>query len=339
MNAEPSRPATGDTADTLTGQPARVAVFGPHPLLGATIERSGSDRDDIHYHAGGQGVWVTRMAGEMGAEPVLCSFCGGESGRLLAPLLEDLPGEVRLVETATASGSYVVDRRSGAREMIASAWSDPPSRHEIDDLFSLATAAALNSVVMVVCGTAAPDTLPLEVFRNLVRDARGGDATVIVDLSAPQLEAALDGRPDVVKANDWQLAEYVVGPVSEPAQMRAACDRVLAAGAESVLLTRGGEPAFFFRGDEIWELVPPRFEGGSFEGSGDSMVGALAAALALGASMEEALRVGAAAGAANFLRHGLGTGSRAVVEELVERVALRPLSGAQFAAAVPAAPG
>ena len=35
------------------------------------------------------------------------------------------------------------------------------------------------------------------------------------------------------------------------------------------------------------------------------------------------MTLGAAAGAANFLRHGLGTGTRAVVEELVDQVELR----------------
>ena len=80
----------------------RVTVFGPHPILGITIERRGEDEDDIHLHAGGQGVWVARMAGEIGAYPILCGFAGGETGELLRPLLDELPGEMRLVETAAA---------------------------------------------------------------------------------------------------------------------------------------------------------------------------------------------------------------------------------------------
>ena len=35
--------------------PARVTIFGAHPLLMVTIERRG-DEDDVHLHAGGQGV-------------------------------------------------------------------------------------------------------------------------------------------------------------------------------------------------------------------------------------------------------------------------------------------
>jgi 1-phosphofructokinase len=55
------------------------------------------------------------------------------------------------------------------------------------------------------------------------------------------------------------------------------------------------------------------------------MVGAIAAALARGRDLEDSLRWGAAAGAANFLRHGLGTGSSDIVQDLFQRVELRPI--------------
>ena len=74
----------------------RVAVFAPHPLLTVTLEREGEEREQVHFHPGGQGVWVSRMIASMGAEPVLCAFLGGESGELLLPLLEGLGGERRL---------------------------------------------------------------------------------------------------------------------------------------------------------------------------------------------------------------------------------------------------
>ena len=113
--------------------------------------------------------------------------------------------------------------------------------------------------------------------------------------------------------------------MTEPARLREAAEKVLEGGAKAVIVTRGGDSALVLRGDQAWELVPPQFEGGAAEGSGDSMVGALAATLARGLDWEEALRWGAAAGAANFLRHGLGSGSRDVVTDLVERVELRSL--------------
>ena len=56
------------------------------------------------------------------------------------------------------------------------------------------------------------------------------------------------------------------------------------------------------------------------------MTGAVAAGLARGMTLREALVLGAAAGAGNFLRHGLGTGHRRVIEALTARVVVRPFT-------------
>jgi 1-phosphofructokinase len=304
----------------------KVTVFGPHPMLSITIEALTSEGgDDIHLHAAGQGVWVARMAAELGAEPVLCGFIGGESGIVLRPLLERMPVELRLVETAEASGTYLHDRRSGERVPVAQSAAMPPSRHEIDELFSNTVAAALDSAVLALCGPFPGEALPLEIYGSLVADVTANGTPVVVDLSPPRLESALEGGPDLVKINDWELARYIEGPVDTTARMRAATQRLLDAGAGAAIITRAEAPALVVRGDDAWELVPPRFERGSREGCGDSMMGGLAACMAAGLEWEETLRTGAAAGAANFLRAGLGSGSREVVENLASRVELRKL--------------
>ena len=299
-----------------------VAVFSPNPLLNVTIEARGGAGDDIHLHPGGQGVWVARTAGELGAHPILCGFLGGEPGALLRPLLEALPGECRLVATAGSSGCSVVDRRGGSREVLASAWSDAPSRHELDDLFSVACATALSSSALAVCNPWPGDVLPLELYGNLVSDARANGVPVLVDLSTPRLDSALEGGPDVVKINDWELAEYVSGPVDGP-RLRAAAELLLERGAGAAVITRGGEPGLAVSRERAWEIVPPRLERGFREGCGDSMLGAMAAAKADGADLERMLVLGAAAGAACFLRHGLGSARKPVIEQLAERVELR----------------
>jgi len=314
-----------------TGTPSarpnpRVAVLAPNPVLGVTIESRGGDRDDVHVHPGGQGVWLTRMAGELGAEPILCGLCGGETGAVLRPLLERLPGECRLVDTRGGSGCYVIDRRTGSRHGVAQALAPVPSRHEVDELFASTCSAALDSGVLAVCNSYPGEALPVELYGDLVADVRENGTPVIVDLSSPRLETALEGRPDLVKLNDWELAELVAGPVSEPAAMRAAAERLLERGAGAVVVTRGGDPALVLSPAGAQELVPPRFERGSREGCGDSMMGGIAAGYARGLGLEDALVLGAAAGAVNFLRHGLGTGSRRSVDEMTRRVALRPLA-------------
>lgn len=304
----------------------KVAVFSPNPMLSITIEAlTAEGGDDIHIHPAGQGVWVARMAAELGAEPVLCGFIGGEVGSVLRPLLEELPIELRLVETAVASGAYIHDRRSGEREPVGQSAAMPPSRHEVDDLFSVSVAAALDCNLLAICGPYPEEGVPLEIYSSLVTDVKANGVPAIADLSSPRLDRSLEGKPDLVKINDWQLAGYISGPVDTEERMRAAMERVLEAGAGSVIITRAGDPALAMRDGQLWELKPPKFERGAREGCGDSMMGALAATIAAGRGWEDVLRLSAAAGATNFLRHGLGTGARAVIEELAPRVQLREL--------------
>ncbi len=297
-----------------------VAVFGPHPILTVTIE-SRADSDDVHVHAGGQGVWVARMVHELGGAPVLCGTIGGETGTALAPLLGQLPIATRLVTTAGASGCYVIDRRRGEREPVATAWAEPLTRHEVDDLFSTTVAAALAAQVLVVTNPLPGDALPPGFYRDLVADVRGTGTPVLVDLSPPRLDDALPGGPDLVRINDWELAQSVTGPVDTPAERAAAMDRILTAGARSLVVTRGGGTAYGVAPDgRRYRFDPPRFDRGSPEGCGDSMMGGIAAAWAAGEDWLTAVRRGMAAGAANFLRRGLGTGTREVADGLTVTV-------------------
>lgn len=304
----------------------KVAIFSPNPMVSIAIESfSAEGGDDIHIHPAGQGVWVARMAAELGADPVLCGFIGGEVGSVLRPLLEQMPIDLRLVETAGASGTYIHDRRSGEREPIAQSAAFPASRHEVDELFAVTIAAALDCDLLAVCGPYPDNTVPLEMYGSLVADVKANGVPVIVDLSSPRLDKSLEGGPDLVKINDWQIAGFISGPVDTEERMRAAMERVAEQGAESVIVTRAGDPALALRDGSFVELSPPKFERGSREGCGDSMMGALSATIAAGREWDDVLRLSAAAGATNFLHSGLGTGSREVIEELAGKVRLREL--------------
>jgi fructose-1-phosphate kinase PfkB-like protein len=265
------------------------------------------------------------MAAELGTAPVLCGLIGGEPGDVLRGLLEAEAGELRLVRSQAASGCLVADRRNGERKLIAGRAGGAPSRHELDDLVSATCTAALDSRALVVCNPFPGDALPLDVYGMLVADVRQHGVPVLVDLSSPRLDGALESHPEVVKLNDWELAEFVRDSVEGDVRRRRAAQRLLDGGAGAVIVTRGPEPALVLRGDRAWELVPPRFDRGRREGCGDTMMGALAAGMARGLEWEDLLVLGAAAGTANFLRTGLGTGGRTVVEQLAAHVELRAL--------------
>jgi 1-phosphofructokinase len=182
------------------------------------------------------------------------------------------------------------------------------------------------SAALVVCNPYPAEGLPEDVYETLVADVRAAGVPVIVDLSSPRLERTLPYGPDLVKLNDWELAEYVCGPVDGPRGLEAA-RRLQAAGARAVAVTRAEQPILVLPRDAVpYEVVPQSLPRGFREGCGDSMTGAIAAAWARGLPLREALVLGAAAGGVNFLRHGLGTGRRDVVERLARHIVTRPLA-------------
>lgn len=300
----------------------RIAVFGPDPLLTIAIERRPTGGEEIHLHAGGQGVWVTRMAATLGGTPVLCGFIGGETGDVVRGLLDDHGAEHRLVASSQPTGCYIVDRRE-ARTLVAHQLAEARSRHEIDELLSVTGAAALGTAWLVVGNPYPAEGFPADAYAQLVADVRANGVSVLADLSTPRLDSALEGGPEIVKLNDWELAEFVRGPVEGPG-LRAAADELRARGAGTVIVTRGERSAVAFSEHEALEVVAPVFTRGHREGCGDAMTGALAVALGRGATLSDALVVGAGAGAANFLRRGLGSATREVVEEIAAQVVVRP---------------
>jgi fructose-1-phosphate kinase PfkB-like protein len=127
----------------------RIAVFAPSPLLTVTIE-PGTDRPEVHLHAGGQGFWVARLAATLGAEVTLCCALGGEPGRVLSGLIEAEPVELRATASGTPNGVYIHDRRGGERVEVVSVDSRPLERHASDALYGIALGAGLDADVTMV---------------------------------------------------------------------------------------------------------------------------------------------------------------------------------------------
>lgn len=307
-------------------QPARLAVFAPSPIVTVTVEESAAGGPEIHFHAGGQGFWVSRMAARLGAGVVLCAAIGGESGRVVRALVEEDGIELRGVRCRRSNGAYVHDRRKGERVELAAVPSPALTRHEQDELFSVAVTAGLECGVMLLTGSDPDDVVPSDVYRRLAGDLRGNGCRVLADLTGPALEGALAGGLDVLKLSDEELVALGWAATPEVDDLRRAAERLRQAGAANVLISRGPHGALVFAGDEPLEVRGPRFTALDPHGTGDSMFAALGLGLARGMSLEQSLRLAGAAGALNATRHGLGSGSRAEVERLAGAVEIRPLA-------------
>lgn len=329
MRRRPRRRRRGSTpASSTPPRPpgGRIAVFAPSPLLTVTIER-GSDRPEVHLHAGGQGFWVARLAATLGAEVVFCCALGGEPGRVLRGMIEAQSLDLRAAGARTPNGVYIHDRRSGHRIEVVNVDSRPLDRHAADELYGVALAAGLDADLTLITGCRPADLVGADVYRRLVSDLRANGERVIADLTGPPLRAALDGGVELVRLSEEELVREGYAAGQKLPELAAAARELHEAGAGNVLVSRASAPAVLI-GDggrpEPVELAGPVFEALDHSGTGDSMFAATGVGLARGMEMIEALRLGMAAGALNATRRGLGTGTREEIERLAAHVAVRP---------------
>ena len=103
-----------------------------------------------------------------------------------------------------------------------------------------------------------------------------------------------------------------------------AVEDLVAAGAGNVVVSRAEKAALGLLESELVEIVPPRLHAIDHRGAGDSMTAGIAVGLARHIGLLGAVRLGAAAGALNVTRHGLGSGDREEIERLAEHVVIRP---------------
>lgn len=194
-------------------------------------------------------------------------------------------------------------------------------------------AAGLEADISVLTGCDNRAMMDDACFHNLAHDLHAVGGRVVGDLSGGPLVEALKGGLDLVKLSAEELEATGLSRSREPQDVLAALPALRARGADVVLVSRAHEPLLVHDGEEMLEVSTPTFTPINHRGAGDSMTGAITAALAASLPIREALRLAVAAGALNVTRHGLGTGDAEAVQALARTVELGPVSGPAHAAA------
>ncbi len=306
-----------------------VMVFAPAPQLTVTIDQP-DGAAEIHLHPGGQGVWQARMITCLGTRVVLCAGLGGEIGQVLEPLMASEGVNLKVVHRESSSGGYVHDQRNGPVREIADVTGHPLTRHEMDELYNLALGEGLRAPVSVLSGPGSPSVAAPDIYRRLTADLGDNGSRVVADLSGAHLNAALDSGLYFLKISHEELIRDGRATDDSVGELTRALFGLHANGAESVVVSRAEDPALALIDGEAFEIDMPRLHAVDPRGAGDSMTAGVAAVLASGGDLQLAVRTGAAAGALNVTRHGLGTGRADSVAGLVDRVRLAPVgSGRQ----------
>jgi len=308
-----------------------IGVIAPVLAVEEFIETSDGPIHELCFHPAGQGANVARTISELGEHCTITGFMGGESGIILETLLTTCGISRRLVPTCGATAA-IVKITHDYNDVSTYTLPNPiVTRHESDDLYSAASLLVMECPIVVISSVLASG-MPSDFYARLIRLARHHGTRTIVDIPPELLQESLAAGPTAIKPNIDQLRSlYGLGQNPSLEDVRHVADRLCEQGASAVVLSLGKDGALVVERGRAWQLTSPQVEAVVEAGAGDSMVGGIAVGLARGLTLVDAARLGAAAGAATVLRHGLGSCKRPIVEQLLPRIAVRSLRSAKRA--------
>ncbi|PZR52488.1 phosphofructokinase [Xylanimonas oleitrophica] len=310
---------------------ASLCVLAPEPLLSVEVEidrlrdpQGESDAAEIHLHLGGQGLWMAQMARSLGTRVVVCGPFGGESGLVAAHLAREEGLELRPT-SSTGGGVRVQDRRQGGPEEIATMPPRALDRHAVDDLYGTTLVTALDTGVAVLTGARHELALPADFYARLTHDLAAGGVDVVADLSGEAAAAFAEEQGAVLKISHEEMVEGRLADDDSVEELRRAAERIVSSGPRAVVVSRADQPTLLVTAGRAYTVTTPPITTVEHRGAGDSMTAGIAVGVARGLDLPDAVGLGAAAGALNVTRHGLGTGRREQIEAFARRVTVAEL--------------
>ena len=280
------------------------------PAPGETLTGSGFDTD-----GGGKGANQAVAAARQGARVAMLGAVGQDAhGAALLAALQADGIDTHAVEriAGTPSGTAAILLMPDGENSIVVI---PGANHALTPERVRAQAARLRQARVVV----AQLECPLDAVAEALAIAREAGAVTVLNAAPVQpLGDALLGQLDWLVVNEIEAAALAGMPVPGPAEARAVAEQLRRRGPRQVLVTLGAEGLVLAGPEGTLALPAPRVQAVDTTGAGDTVVGALAAALAAGRPLREALTRAQAAAALAVTR--LGTQSAMPTAAEVDRL-------------------
>lgn len=282
---------------------------------------------DVRVCAGGKGINVARVFAELGGKAVALGMVGGHNGDIILDGLKSERFEADFVRTSGESRVCIaiVDPETTSQTEVNEV-GPSVSDAEVDELKARFRSRVASMDFAVLSGSIPPG-MPDGIYRSLIEIARERGVRCVLDSSGEPMRQGLEAVPYIAKPNIAELS-YVVGrQVGTIDEAVVAASEILERGVKIVIVTLGREGAIALTSDGAWHARPPKIEFVSSVGSGDSLAAAFVHELLSGGSVEDALRIGTAAGAANAEIYGAGFCRREDILRLNEQVEITRLQG------------
>jgi 6-phosphofructokinase 2 len=275
---------------------------------------------DERYDPGGGGINVARVISELGGQTLALFASGGVTGRFVEEMLTTakVPCHALPIRDACRISVTVRDQSNGLEYRFV------PRGPQLtaSDCANILEALRQAEADWVVASGSLPPGVPPDFYGKAASIVVGRGAKFVLDTSGSALTASLGQGIFLLKPSLSEFEAIVGQEVRElPSQMTQAKRLVQSGAAQMVALTLGADGAILATADRVAHLPAIAVSEKTGVGAGDSFLAGLVFGLAGQQTLENALRLALACGAAAVQSVGTAAVRRADVDALLAHIA------------------
>ncbi len=296
---------------TVTFNPSLDYIVRVDEMRLGTINRTNYEQ----LLPGGKGINVSIVLGNLGHPSRALGFSAGVTGVALEKLLADAGVDADLVHVK--EGFTRINAKVKAVEETELNGQGPRiAPEDVDALFSKLDVLGQDDT-LVISGSV-PNTLPSDMYEQVMERLAGRGVRIIVDAERDLLTRVLPYRPFLVKPNNHELGDIFGVTLKTRDEVVPYARRMQEMGAQNVLVSMAGEGGVLVAADgQVYQSPAAKGTVVNSVGAGDSCVAGFLAGLMETGSYQTAFRMGLAAGSASAFSDHLAT--RPEVEDLMSR--------------------
>ena len=271
-------------------------------------------------YPGGKGLNILRVLSSFIHPLSFYAFTAGDNGKIIKREAERLGAQSTFIEVEgeTRTTINIMDKKSGNETEIKEKGPYITEKDTSALLSSLESNVKENDIVIL--SGSLPDGIRKDIYKEISELSKRKGASTLLDTGGDLLKTSIPGRYLLVKPNENEIRD-LFDDYSSPLSLLS--EKLINKGADSVLITRGGDGAYFRNKDMALDIKVPKVDVVSTIGSGDSTLAGFAYGLSQALPLSDTVSLALSFGTSNALHREVGRVDKAEVEDIMKRIEIR----------------
>ena len=289
---------------TVTFNPALDYIMRVPSLETDAVNRT--DSESVFY--GGKGINVSIILSRLEVPNVALGFIAGFTGREIQDGVKAQGVETKFIplEQGLSRINVKIKNAEKKEETEINAQGPKIPEDKLQELYE--QLEQLTADDMLVLAGSIPNTLPSDVYEQIMKRLQSNQVPIVVDATKDLLKNVLKYHPFLIKPNNFELGEMFGVTLHSKEEIVHYAKELQKLGARNVVVSMAGDGSILVTEDgEVHQMGVAKGTVKNSVGAGDSMVAGFVAGYIQKGDYAYALKLGTAAGGATAFSDDLAT--------------------------------